>query len=358
MKIYCQLTGCKTLVPTKGDIITEIGIMTALSQFADVYYSGTIFRPNEIDYGLCDYPEPVESHVTDRYDAYYVRANKSVFKAIPRRKPKLWNAAPFSSYCYQKASAVVTFTCAWKKDLLGPNIHTEIPKEHQGLARKVVVIHQVVGDSFTPKQDSARTRQIRKEIGGSFVIGYFGCSRKSRYPFGLERVWPDLISKYPHVRLLFATTENAKNLSFPHSDNVVRRSFEHHDMPYALSACDVIHIARYQFVGEICGCSKSIEAAACGVPILLGAHAARKELLGKDYPLFLPPIGGWSSGEEGIQRDAEAVWTMLQMIIEDEELRRRVGESLPEKAKWFSVEESGKRLQRLFRKLVKGKLCG
>jgi len=354
VKIFYQYSTCKTLKPISGDLISEIGILTALSQFADVYYSGTLFKPGVPGYGLQEYRGSIESRAAGDYDVYYVRSNKPVFRAIPRRKPRLWMAAPFDLHCYRDATAIATFSKAWAKDLRGPNTYTRIPKLHQNAFRKIVTVYQVVGDNFRPMQDAPRTQQIRKNVGGEFVIGFFGCTRKSRFPFGFIRIWRSFVARHPQVRLLLAVTENPKNLSFSRRlPNISRMSFSHAEMPNAVSACDLMLIARQQEQGEICGCSKTLEAAACGVPILLGAHAARMEALGEDYPFFQPPIGGWNSGEDGIQQDGENTRVMLETIIGNPALREQVAKSLPEKAKAFSVEESGKRLKKLFQRLVK-----
>ena len=357
MKIYYQYSSAKVLGLKGGDFITEVGIVTALSQFADVYYSGTYFDPSKPGFGLTDYSGSIASRVTEAYDAYVIRASREAFLAAPSTKPRLWNAAPFDRDCYRRATAVFCFSQAWKEDLLGPNTYTGISKSQRVRPKRTVVIHQVVGDAFKPLQASAHTHRLRKEIGEGFIIGFFGCSRKSRYPYGFLRMWPGFVRAHPQARLLLAVPQrapNRKNIPFPSSlPNVTRRAFSHDEVPYALSACDLMLVGRQQQAGEIGGCSKTIEAAACGVPIMLGRHAARVEVLGEDYPFYVPPIGGWNSGEEGIQQDAAAAREMLEQIIGDDDHRREVADSLLAKAEWFSVARSGKRLKKLFRKLVK-----
>jgi len=354
MNIYYQFSNCKTLELISGDRISEIGILTALSRFANVYYSGTKFDPSLQGYGLTDYPGTIASRVSKNCDIYYVRANVDAFKQIPKHKPRLWMASPFDLYCYSHATAVATFTKAWETDLRGPNLYTCVPKEHQSSFRDVVTVRQVVGDNFGPKQGSCKTKAIRKEIGGSFIIGFFGAVKRSRYPYGFLQIFSRLVAKYPYVKFVVATTKSPKMIDFPpHLANIVYKSFHHIDMPYAMSACDLLLIPRQRTVADISGCTKSLEAAACGVPILLGLSAARMELLGEDYPFFQSPLCGMAEGEAGCQRDADATWDMLEMIIENVELRKQVACSLPEKAKFFSVDESAKRLEKLFRKLIR-----
>jgi glycosyltransferase involved in cell wall biosynthesis len=348
MKIYYQYgVYHKTLSPTSGDQINEISMMTALSQFAEVYYSGTRFDPSRKDYGLINYPESIESRVTDDYDMYYIRRNVNVFKAVPAGKPKLWFAAPYDEHCYENATAVVTPTETWaqwlregKKVFLSqPNP----PKTPQALS-----IHQVVGNHFRPLQHSAKTAAIRQSLGGDFIIGYFGQVSRSTYPHALFFLMPHLVKKYPGVRLLMGININHVGALPDNLPNTTFTQFTYEDMPYAISACDLIVMLQYTYEWDYCGSQKAIEAAACGVPIVLVRSKARMELLGEDYEFFLPSIQSrfkWC--------DMFHIRRLIERIIKDKRLRMQVAQRLPQQARFYSVSESAQRLQSLFENFLK-----
>jgi len=349
MKIFYQYSTWKTLAPTKGDFVTEIGILKALSRFAQVYYSGTLFRPDAPGYGLVPYKGPIEARVTGNYDLYYIRANKNVFLRVPRGKPRIWMAAPYDLECYDKATAIATFSDAWTRGLRVSRPFFWIPPGERRPRPNAVTVNQVLEDMFHPLQYSARSKEIRKSIGGQFIIGHFGRLVHSNYPYALECLLPHLKKKLPHVHILLATTRNSM-MDLPGSPLIHREIFSHWKVPYAISACDLIIMGNYGQDWDVCGSTKVIEAAACGVPILLGYSAARAELLGEDYTYWLPPLGG--NALETLGRDMCALRQMLEMAIYNPEERFRVATSLPGKAARYSMENSAHRLQELFTHLV------
>ena len=113
MKIFYQLSNYKTLAPDNGDTINTINNIKALSTFAEVYYSGTLFRPQLPGYGLIEYNSDIISRIDNSYDAYYVRDNREVFMNCPKNKPRIWMASPFYQECYEQADMIATYSEKW-----------------------------------------------------------------------------------------------------------------------------------------------------------------------------------------------------------------------------------------------------
>ncbi|MFA7717952.1 MAG: glycosyltransferase [Candidatus Absconditabacterales bacterium] len=317
-------------------------MLTAFNQFAEVYYSGTRFDPHKKGYGLINYSGFPVTRVTDDYDMYYVRMNPNVFRAIPAGKPKLWFATPYDKYCYQHATAVVTPTEIWAQWLRegkeANHSHLDLPKTPNALS-----IHQVVGNQFVPLQCSAKTTAIRQSFGGDFIIGYFGQLTSYTYPHALFHLLPHLVKKYPGIRLVLGINTNYVETLPENLPNTTIAKFAYEDMPYVISACDLIVVSQYKSMWDYWGNQKVIEAAACGVPIVLGRSKARTELLGEDYELFLPPLHGPSKW-----RDTILMQRMIEKTIKDNHFRMQIAQKLPRKAQFYSVSESAKRLQILF----------
>ncbi len=346
MKIYCQYSTQKILRPGKGDLTTEIGLYTALSQFADVFYGGTLFQPHLPDYGLHEYPGLIESRIPKDCDAYYIRANESVFRHVPAGKPKLWVCSPWNEYCFRHATKIATLTEAWEKAL---RAGTQIPiLNPKGLSfQNVTTIHQVVSSTFKPLQGARKTVQIRRKVGGGFIIGLFGRVTESNYPHALLTVAPWLVKKFPQVRFIVGVTKGDFPKGLP---NVTFMNFVHSDMPFATSACDLIFIPGKGFTWPVRGSVRALEAGACGVPILLATSAARAEHLGEGYSLFLPEPHPTKSADN----DVEALKRAFRKVIRSDSLRKMLATKLPRWTRFYQVKQSGARLRETFERLVSG----
>jgi len=344
MKIYYQYALSKTLAPTKGDYVNEIGILTALSKFAEVFYSGRRFDPSGVPYGMVDYPGEIHHNVPQDCDLYYVRANRKAFYKAPPGKAKVWMASPFDAECYRDATAVAAFTQAWADGLTRGDSYRWMPPEECKPRTNVVNIDQVVGDTFRPLRKSHKAKEIRASLGGDFVIGHFGRVVKSNYPHALFDTWKTLHATFPNTRMLFGLTKGAT----PALPGMVSRKFHYKDVPYAISACDIIVLSNWGPEWEICGCGKALEAAACGVPVVLGRAKARFELFGEDYPFFVPGLSGPSH-----RADSRRMTKLLSRIINNRELLLPEGEKLRQKAEFFSADQAAIRLQKLFDRICK-----
>ena len=349
MKVYCQYSYCKTLAPTKGDFVNEIGLLMAMSRFAEVYYSGSLFCPDAPDYNLVSYPEPPEERVPQDCDIYYVRANKAVFKRCP--KPRIWMASPYDSWCYNHADAIATFSEEWARVLqVGESVRW-IPDEENIPRPTAISFDQVVLDSFTPLRNDPRTTAIRERVGGSFIVGHFGRIVKSNYPHALFALWPEFARNHPDARLLLGLTTVKEQI--PALPGLIRTTFQHDDMPYAISACDVIMLSNWGREWDVCGCGKALEAAACGVPSVLGRSPAREELFGADYPYFLPPLHGPDIGA-----DVGALRDVLESAVAHPEVFALWGKALRGYSGDYSVEGGAKRLKAVFTHLINKKRTG
>ena len=355
LKIFYQYSDKKIIQPINGDFITELGIMTALSQFADVYYSGNKFNLDAKNYGMSNYIEDISSRVDNSYDIYYVRANKKVFLRIPKNKPKIWMAIPFDYECYSKATAIFVFTKAWEDSMKQDKcvMHDWIPEEHRIGWDKVITVHQVLGSHFVPLRNSEITQKIRKKIDSDFIIGYFGSMSGSNYPSVYLKTLTTLFKKYQNKKIKFFF--GVKNAYIPGRKGVIKQEIDYVDMPYWLSACDLIIFSQSGFGANIAGSLKVLEAQACGVPILLEDLKAKRESLGDDYPFYMPP--GSMSGEVTKSKKAMLVEKIDEIIYMYEEKKndiRLISKKIAQRSFYYKIEESIKRLKQIFEIIANG----
>ena len=132
-KIYYILSTCSHLEATSGDRINEMNVIRALCINFDVYYNNILVDPTSSFFGSLDGQiEPPNQ----KYDLYYVRANKDLFLKLP--SPKIWFVVPYVPECYAEADAVVCITSAWK-DRMQALKHDFILQELMGIRDQVIV---------------------------------------------------------------------------------------------------------------------------------------------------------------------------------------------------------------------------
>jgi len=337
MNIYFQYSVCKTLAPIRGDSINEINLLMTIEKFANVYYSGNLFDSQKGNYGLSNYPENIEIRMNKReYDLYYIRANDKCFRNIPKGKPKIWFSVPFNKYCYDNATAIATLNKTLANIIRNNEYLRWIPEGYK-CHKNIITLHQTVQDKFKPLQNHPRTKEIRKSLGNKFTIGLFGKIYKFNYPHALLKILPELIKKY-NLQFLVASSKYQRNII--NSSLVIRRNFNHNEMPYAISACDLIIVSFWHSNWHYAGSVKTLEAAACGVPIILGDSFARRELLGNNYPLFIPNF-----------QDEKSLIKILNQLIPDKRRRLRIGEEIRNKAERFLISNYAKELKKTFENL-------
>lgn len=308
MKVYWQYAAVGSLKPTRGDYITELNSITAVSKFADVVYGG---------------PPPPDC------DVYYVRANPKRFNQIPKGKTKFYFASPYDKSCFDQATNIITFTNPWTKRLhngVGINGAPDGVKY-----KKAVTTLQTLDPRFMPCRRQLLTRQIRKQIGGKFIIGHFGAVRKSCYPRTLLRII-DKLKKSRDVSIVYGGG------NVPHK-HIKHMTFDYKQMPYALSACDLILYNMYTDAGNWAGSMKTLEAMACGVPVIAPRLEARVEEFGKNYKLFYPWRGRKDYSKKMLER---ILWA-----IDNPDEMKVISNTLIKRAKKYSIKESSKRWSRL-----------
>ena len=315
MKVWWKYSGAEELLPTKGDHITEINSIKAVSEFADVIYGGT--PPSDCD-------------------VYYLRACPKALPDIPEDKPVIYFASPYLEECYERADMITTFTDAWTNRLRkGINI-AGFP---DGLTHKNVrTIHQTVDEMFKPYKDHERTLEIREQMGGKFVLGHFGTVRQGSYPKFLLNIIDQLKTYRPEISIVFA----GDGIEHPH---IKKMKFDYKDMPYALSACDLVMYNVWRDSGNIGGSLKILEAMTCGTPVICPNFDARKEELGEDYPLMYD----WKNMDTG---SGEMLYKIM-LAVRDEELMKDLSANLIKRSKFYSLEWSAKRLKRLFESVMR-----
>lgn len=338
MKIYYQYSFLKTLTPSGGDQINEIGICTALSQFAEVYYSGQLFKPNEPHFGLEEYEGDIK--VVDA-DISIIRANKDVF--LCAKGKRIWVSSPFDVEMFTKADYIGTFTDSWTKALKEGETYQNL---NPGIKwDNVITLYQTLNPRFKPLQDHPETLKIKDKHKGRFIIGIFGRLVPSNYP---ELVVNSLKTiQNLGCDVIFSITR--QKILLPKNIKITR--YNHSKMPYALNACDCVIISQHGEEWEICGSLKTLEPMACGVPVILERSRAREEMFGKDYPLFLDK--GAFTPSSGKETD------LIQKIklLFNQRFREKIGKQLIQKAKFYSVKQSAERLEKLMKGICDEKDC-
>lgn len=329
MRIFCQVGPHRRLRPESGDQITELNLLRALARFAEVDYSGERFDPD---------PQASRSRVPPfnfprrHYDIYYVRNHPRLFRALPA--PKIYFASPYDRGAFRSATALATLTKSWaaKLDARDPSLRlypagASLPPAFP--------FHQVIDPRFRPLRHDRRTQEIRARIGGDFVIGHFGRIAESCYPHSFLAILPELLRRFPGVRVLFA----GGRVDHP---AVLHTRFDYEDMPYAVSACDLILYAYRDHQGHFAGSMKVLEAMACGVPVLSPRYDARVEELGEDYELFHSYEA--NDGRFPPRIEAEML-EKLSLAIASPVSREKIASRLLDRSRFYGIGEAAPRLQ-------------
>lgn len=332
MKIYHLLAKQPRLVPNAGDKINEINFLTALAEFAEVYYNNQRFLPYEPDYGL-DATE-IQEPRTD-CDIYYVRNNPEVFRKIKGKKICL--SYPYLAEDFEEADAVATFNQAWKEGL--EQFHTRAdaydffcgayPKDMLA-PKKVINIQQVLAKQFSPKQGTPLHFRYRACFGLGFTIGYFGRIVEETLPRDYLSILPELRKEIPNLNTVFA---GSIRIPIEESSIINVKSIPFEEMPYATSACDIL-IGNEQAEANWAGSAKPLEAMACGVPFIITKRPARVNQLGEDYPLY------YATREE--------LKALILKLYHDKAFYRQQSEQLKAKAEAFYPERMAAYLKSAF----------
>jgi len=345
MRIYYQYSTVKTFPRPdaphwRGDLVNEIGLLQAMSKFAEVYYSGIRFRPDRLDWGLRRYQGPVESKLPGQYDIHFIRNSP---RAFDRAKGglRLIVASPYDEARFRAADAVVTYTETWANGLrTGSGIPPSL-NPHGKKFKNVLVVRQVAEDRFMPLQDHKKTKQLRREIGGDFIVGIFGRIVKSNRPDALFKILPDLVRARRGLRVAVGITKG--DLGKPKlgtcANHVVFRKFPHATMPFVLSACDLLLVSYRGALWAIAGSMKSVEATCCGTPILMVQSPARAEVVG-------------ANGQPELLR------SVILKAMDDREWLQSISQRLAERGCLFRVSGAAPRLQKKFQKLLQEKASG
>lgn len=320
MNIFYQYANCKQLTPTRGDFISEINIIKALSKFARVNYANSKIKS----------------------DIYYVRGNPILFKHLPH--PKIYFASVYNQDAFGRADAIATFSSEWTRRLKEGVPHTAGCSVK--ILKPVITIQQVLDDMFRPLQGHLQTKKIRRMFGDingdKFIIGQFGSMRHSNYPFTFLKILPELVKKYPNIITIFSETTGIKN------PLIKRFNFPYQLMPYALSACDLLLMPYWSVQGHYSGSTRTKEAMACGVPIISPRFIAREEELGKDYEFFYPATG--SNFYDPLATNG--MKNLIEMAINNRNMLKIVGAKMQKRSQFYSIEESAKRLEKDFRMVM------
>jgi len=208
-------------------------------------------------------------------------------------------------------------------------------------------VSQAVADQFVPLRSHPYTQEIRKKMGGSFIIGHFGRIVRSNHPTALVHLIPKL--EKDGIKVIFGSGKG--QVSSVLGQN--KMHFDYEDMPFAISACDLRVLSNWGSEGDICGSGKVLEAAACGVPIICGGSPARREFFGNNYPLF---HSGFNKREDLYSKnkirlnydDADELYKLIIDCVGNKELRLKIGSELVARAEQHKPRQLAKKLKPIF----------
>ena len=321
-----------------GDRINELKLIRALSDFSEVYYNEQRYDSEAEGFGLKDKPIEVPR---GEYDLYYVRNNPTIFKELP--SPKVWLAYPYDEEAFAQADAVLTTTEAWKTRLSKYNSDPEAEKYFNYwypseivAPKKIINVRQSVGEIFGDKRGSRRCFQLRAKFTNGFIVGYFGRLEDQTFPHRYLKVLSELKSLIPDLVTVFSGKKKHK---IPHQDVVYAGVIPYQEMPFAVSACDLV-LCNEEDQADWLGSGKILEAMACGTPPVVINHSARREQLGDDYPLFYDT-------EDQIKEHVLKMYT-------DKNFYRDVKQYILDRVQMFSREATARYLKTAFGEFLEG----
>lgn len=283
--IYTLLGPHASIRWDNGDRINELRFINVLSQFADVYYNGVLYRPGS---EMAGRPGPITPPEPGQYDLVYVRANPEVFQNYQGRK--IYLGLPYDAKSFNQADAIAVTTEIWRESMAAfPKgadaarmLSVAFPRDDFVRPRQVINIGQSIDQSFDGRWERhSATDAYRVSFGWGFTIGYFGRLFPESMPHDLIACAARLRVEIPGLNIVFGGT---KKTTLPAGVNYIGR-VPYPRMKFAISACDLV-VCNQEPAGEWLGAGKVLDALACRTPILSPRHAARYEQLGEGYPLY------------------------------------------------------------------------
>jgi glycosyltransferase involved in cell wall biosynthesis len=341
LKIYALLTTIKTLVPSSGDKINEINLYKAMSTFADVYYNNQKFESEKENEGYCIKDLPISPPNRD-YDVCYIRNNRKIFNDIKQKK--LWVGSPYRQEIFSTDAGIVTFTRQWKEQLrdFNKNFIPGLYEEGICVPKNILYFPQSISlEDFNPNlKNHPKTINYKDVLKADFVIAQFGRMAKGCYPYSLLTILPKLRKRFPEksIKFIYAGTSSQIKIGISNEISFIG-GIDYCDMPYVISACDVVSSNYRTDTANWGGCRHVLESMACGKPILTGDFSVRKEQLGSDYELFW----NWEPNSGRISEKAEEqMLSHLSNLIENPKYGEEIGNRLIKRSLKYSHENIGK----------------
>ena len=153
-----------------------------------------------------------------------------------------------------------------------------------GFEINTVLLEQQGRADFAPRPAHPVTRQLRRQWGDGFIIGFFGRIDQASMPKTFMSI-RHLVRHYvPDLRIVFAG-RIARNFVLP-ADALVHTGYISGDqMPCALSACDMT-VGVEQPEADWAGSNRALDCVRTETPLITRPYAARREQLGDDYPFY------------------------------------------------------------------------
>ena len=329
LRIYAVYSHLAQLTPTGGDRINELATLRWMSMIADVYYNGVRFDPADETAGD---PALEVALPEEHWDLVYIRSNKELLLEARGRNLKTLFLAMYDgdvrslmkrdADLYEATTHVAVMTRAMEA------LYKAIASE-MGFEITTVLLEQQGRADFSPRPNDPVTRQLRRQWGDGFIIGFFGRIDQASMPKTFMSI-RHLVRHYvPDVRIVFGG-RIARNFALP-ADVLVHNGYISGDqMPCALSACDMT-VGVEQPEADWAGSNRALDCVRTETPLITRPYAARREQLGDDYPFYfqsgpdlLELIVGWRSDASVRQGFADLNVPLLNHLSADKIAARNV----------------------------------
>lgn len=306
LRIWCGFADKGTLDPAQGDAIGEVRILKMLSLFSAVFYNGVPVQPGCRSFGS---GERLEAP-TERYDLYYVRANKTLFESLPH--PKIYMAYPYDEHVFSIADGLVVTTEIWGRILHSPELQKVHPAFYKKwyppeftCAKPLIQFKQTIDPEFSSKSVlDPQHNPWRYRLTNTKVFGFYGRLDKSSLPYSIIKV----ADNDRRVVLAFAGVirSDLRNEKLVFARHLYLGSVPHAEMPNLVSAT-ACTLAGESSDDEVLGSNKILDSISLGVPVICKRNPVRDEYLGRDY------LGLFDT-----EREASL---LLNRFLEDDEYR-------------------------------------
>ncbi|OGW73643.1 MAG: hypothetical protein A3J72_03190 [Nitrospirae bacterium RIFCSPHIGHO2_02_FULL_40_19] len=177
--------------------------------------------------------------------------------------------------------------------------------------------------------------RISREKGIQHLIGAFKIVRDKRDDVKLLLIGPYLDSEYGDFIYYSDLVSKIRDYRIE-DDAIFTGVIKHEELPPYYNACDILSFPSdcEEPFGIV-----SIEALACGKPVIVTDTGAFREIIRDGQNGFIVP-----------KKNPHAIAEKIMLLLDDEALRKSISQAAAESAKYYSFESIAKRYEKLYEK--------